>query len=327
MVDPGAAARADAIKGFAAVLRELRDSAGTPSFREMSGRSRAISHTTLHEAAQGHRFPSWASTVEFVKACGADPADFRERWEQANRRVRVASGPSSNTGEPAESTGEPAESAGEPDAEDIAAESAAGFAPPRRRRHVLIGVAAAVVLALGAVVVGVATSVGDGPDPKDAPGSGHLAGRSADRSSRSSSAAQQPGRADCPVHQENPPPAPPTHRGDMSAFIADITLPDCTRVKRGETRVKVWRLKNVGRVTWRGYSLHRVDLPQRRDQCQTITDVSVAYTAPGKLVDIKVAVTAPNTSGFCFVRFKMQDAAGELAFPGSRPVNLQLIVD
>src|SRR3954466_12126592 len=72
-------------------LRELRESVGNPSFREMSGRSGAISHTTLHEATKGNRLPSWGTTVEFVKACGADPAAYRERWEKANSTVRSVS--------------------------------------------------------------------------------------------------------------------------------------------------------------------------------------------------------------------------------------------
>ena len=88
MADQAAKARAEAIEGFARVLRELRESVGNPAFREMSGRSRAISHTTLHEAAQGNRLPSWATTVEFVKACSADPAEYREQWQQANTVVK-----------------------------------------------------------------------------------------------------------------------------------------------------------------------------------------------------------------------------------------------
>jgi hypothetical protein len=53
----------------------------------------------------------------------------------------------------------------------------------------------------------------------------------------------------------------------------------------------------------------------------------MADTPPGELVDIKVQITAPMTKGFCFVRFKMLDASGNFAFPGSRPVNFQLVVD
>src|SRR4051812_31442173 len=83
-------AQAEAIADFADLLRELRRSVGNPPFREMSGRSGAISHTTLYEATKGNRLPSWATTVEFVKACGADPAAYRERWESANLTVRLA---------------------------------------------------------------------------------------------------------------------------------------------------------------------------------------------------------------------------------------------
>ncbi|MEV5493917.1 NBR1-Ig-like domain-containing protein [Nonomuraea fuscirosea] len=89
-------ARAEAIESFAATLRELRNAVGNPPFREMSGKSGAISHTTLHEATKGNRLPSWETTVEFVKACDADPAAYRERWEAANRTVRSVS-----TGDPA----------------------------------------------------------------------------------------------------------------------------------------------------------------------------------------------------------------------------------
>ncbi|MFD9946325.1 hypothetical protein ACFWYW_30325 [Nonomuraea sp. NPDC059023] len=84
-------ARAEAIEDFAASLRELRNSVGNPPFREMSGRSGAISHTTLHEAVKGNRLPSWETTVEFVKACGADPAAYRAYWERANLAVRSVS--------------------------------------------------------------------------------------------------------------------------------------------------------------------------------------------------------------------------------------------
>lgn len=133
--------------------------------------------------------------------------------------------------------------------------------------------------------------------------------------------------ADCPVRQSNPPAAAPAHQKDASEFIADVTVPDCSHVHRGQTVTKVWRLKNVGTVPWVGYSLHRVDLPQQRDQCQTIPDVPIDDTKPGDPINIRTEVTAPKNPGFCFVRFKMLDASGNLAFPGSRPVNFQIIVD
>ncbi|GMA87520.1 hypothetical protein GCM10025868_27700 [Angustibacter aerolatus] len=77
------------------------------------------------------------------------------------------------------------------------------------------------------------------------------------------------------------------------------------------------------RLDWRGYALHRVDLPETRDQCQTIPDVRVPDTAAGKTVDVAVDVVVPMRPGFCFVRFKMLDDEGQQAFPGNRPVNFQ----
>jgi hypothetical protein len=129
------------------------------------------------------------------------------------------------------------------------------------------------------------------------------------------------------VRSINPPPALPLHEGDAAVFIADVTLPDCTRVGAGKTMTKVWRLKNAGTVPWKEYSLRRLDLTQQADQCQTIHDVPIKDTQPGDMVDIRTDITTPRTPGLCYVRFKMVDASGTVVFPGSRPINFQIIVD
>ncbi|MFC5835876.1 NBR1-Ig-like domain-containing protein [Nonomuraea insulae] len=162
-----------------------------------------------------------------------------------------------------------------------------------------------------AVLVVVVLNRGSGPD-------GHPTGSP-------SIAASPP--ADCPVRVTNPPSAPPLHKGDAAAFIEDVTLADCTRVGPGETMTKVWRLKNAGAVPWKGYSLRRLDSTQQADQCQTISDVPIKDTQPGETVDIRTVITTPRKPGLCYVRFKMVDASGEVAFPGSRPINFQIIVD
>jgi hypothetical protein len=336
VADQAAKTRAEAIEGFARLLRDLRESVGNPAFREMSGRSRAISHTTLHEAAQGNRLPSWATTVEFVKACGAEPAEYRERWEQANRVVRsvislhltrsasdsvsrLSSGNGILSARVTDHGGtdpEPvqAHASSDPPPDTVANDEAPNAPAPRNRRRlwfVLLGVAA-----VGAVAVAVVVALDSGKDSPAKKGNGTSQPLKAPLSA-----------ADCPMHSPNPPAAPPAHAGDASAFIADITLPDCSHVHRGQLVSKVWRLKNVGTVPWTGYSLHRLDVPQQSNQCQTISDIPIDDTAPGDLVDIRTEITAPKTPGFCFVRFKMVDASGQVAFPGSRPVNFQLIVD
>jgi hypothetical protein len=315
-------AQAEAIADFAALLRELRRSVGNPPFREMSGRSGAISHTTLYEATKGNRLPSWSTTVEFVKACGADPAAYRERWERANLTVRSAA--RITVGPPAPgSTGEISVPAPAPPSDEIAAAARPTLPTPRSRgrfrpsgppRPVAIALATALV-GMGTVVVVVfavdhgAGAGGNGPKPSV----------SASRAALSA--------ADCPVQVTNPAAAPPTHEGDAAVFIADITLPDCTHVGVGKVITKVWRLKNAGTVPWEGYSLRRLDVPQQADQCQTISDVPINDTPPGKMVDIRTDITTPRKPGLCYVRFKMVDAAGRVAFPGNRPVNFQVIVE
>ena len=299
--DPARAARAAAIGEFAATLRQLRRSVGDPSFREMAGRSRAISHTTLHEAAQGNRLPSWATTVEFIRACGADPAEYRARWERADRALRTEPVPVDADERTLAVTVPP-----EPAPDDEAA------TPGRGRRVAMIGAAGAAVVAACVVVAVVASSGDDQPEHSPSTAASHAPTLSA---------------ADCPIHQTNPPPAPPEHAGDASEFVADLTLPDCSHVQRDHTVTKVWRLKNAGTVSWNGYYLHRLGSPQSRDQCQTVSDVPLRATAPGAIVDVRVQVLTPRVPTFCFVRFKMMDAAGRVVFPGSRPVNFQLVVD
>ncbi|MFD1120582.1 NBR1-Ig-like domain-containing protein [Sphaerisporangium aureirubrum] len=349
-------ARAETIEDFAAALRELRKSVGNPPFREMSGRSGAISHTTLHEATKGNRLPSWETTVEFVKACGADPAAYRERWQRANLAVRSASAADHSLRAGAVAAHPPGgrEASATGGAEGRAGNIAIGSPAPRpagetpasvpawapgeiagdvrpvppapggRGRFRLTRPAAA-VLATAAVGMGTAVLVavvvnrgsgaeGRGPNPSGGPSTTAL-----------SAAALS--AADCPVRPTNPPWAPPAHEGDSAAFLGDITLPDCTRVGPGQTKIKVWRLKNVGTVPWEGYSLHRLDLPQQPDQCQTISDIPIKDTRPGEIVDIRTEVTTPRNPGLCYVRFKMMDGSGQVAFPGGRPLNFQLIVD
>ncbi|GLX05485.1 hypothetical protein Misp03_24120 [Microbispora sp. NBRC 16548] len=342
-------ARAEAIEDFAAALRELRKSVGNPPFREMSGRSGAISHTTLHEATKGNRLPSWETTVEFVKACGADPAAYRERWERANLAVRSASAgdPSSRAGTLGARPPDGFEASATDVAEGRTVHSTTGSQAPRwagetpaslptpqhgefagdvrpgpsapggrgRFRPTRPAAAALAVTAAGVatVLIAVAVDRGSGSD-------GHGLNPSGSPSKTGLSA------ADCPVRATNPPWSPPAHEGDSAKFIGDITLPDCTRVGPRQTVTKVWRLKNAGTVAWKGYSLHRLDLPQQPDQCQTVSDVPIKDTRPGEMVDIRTAITTPSKPGLCYVRFKMMDGSGRVAFPGGRPLNFQVIV-
>ncbi|MEV4108790.1 NBR1-Ig-like domain-containing protein [Nonomuraea sp. NPDC049695] len=344
-------ARAEIIEDFATTLRELRNAVGNPPFREMSGRSKAISHTTLHEATKGNRLPSWETTVEFVKACDADPADYRELWERANRAVRSASAgnPSMrvDTSVAPPSGGLAASATGAVELRTVhlalesqapwpAGETSASVPTPLPPSDEFAGdvqpllpesgrrgglrltrpavFAAAAVIMGAAVLVVVAVNRGSKPE-----------GHSLSPTGSPSVAALSP--ADCPVRSTNPPWAPPLYKGDAAAFIEDVTLADCTRVGPGQTMTKVWRLKNAGNVPWKGYSLRRLDPTQQADQCQTISDVPIKDTQPGETVDIQTIITTPRKPGLCYVRFKMVDGSGAVVFPGSRPINFQIIVE
>ncbi|SEG15978.1 WD40 repeat [Nonomuraea solani] len=69
----------DALLRFAADLRRLREKAGGLSYRELAKRAH-YSAGTLSEAAGGRKLPSLAVTLAYVRACGADPAEWQDRW-------------------------------------------------------------------------------------------------------------------------------------------------------------------------------------------------------------------------------------------------------
>ncbi|MEU7874782.1 helix-turn-helix domain-containing protein [Dactylosporangium sp. NPDC049140] len=69
----------DALTAFAAELRMLRKKAGNPPYRKLAQLAH-YSSSTLADAAAGHRLPSLNVTQAYVRACGADPAEWEQRW-------------------------------------------------------------------------------------------------------------------------------------------------------------------------------------------------------------------------------------------------------
>jgi WD40 repeat protein/transcriptional regulator with XRE-family HTH domain len=70
-----------ALMRFAVQLRQLRESAGSPTYRELARRAH-YSASTLSGAAAGRSLPSLDVTVAYVRACGADPAEWEQRWHR-----------------------------------------------------------------------------------------------------------------------------------------------------------------------------------------------------------------------------------------------------
>jgi hypothetical protein len=111
-----------------------------------------------------------------------------------------------------------------------------------------------------------------------------------------------------------------TSPGDVSEFVADVTVPDGTPVPAGSRFVKTWELRNAGSVGWIGRYLVRSGSFGSPDQCRTPDRVPVPYTAPGEHVRISVDVQAPPSAGHCQVYWKMADSEGHLLLPDARAV-------
>jgi hypothetical protein len=290
MEDQGAAAESPqdgmAATEFAGQLRTLRTTAGNPSFRKMAGRSGRISHTTLHEAAAGTRFPSWETTREFVRACEADEAQWRCRWEDAQRPAAAIADSPAETHAPATVDTLPAE--GMLPADVVAVADAGPQARPHRLPWLAVAAGVVVLVAVVGIVV-------------------H--GRSSADGSRA--VALPP--SSTPFSDSLIP-------GDSSKFIGDVTIPDGMRVKVNTHFVKVWALANVGTVDWHDRFLARMNPTADKDGCQVPDRVAIGDTPPGQQVMISVPVTAPSRPAECWVSWKMVDESGDAYFPSRRPV-------
>jgi hypothetical protein len=290
-----------AAKEFAGQLRTLRTAAGNPSFRKMAGRSGRISHTTLHEAAAGTRFPSWETTREFVRACEADEVQWRRRWQDAQRSPTAHAVP--DGGLPAAIADSPAEAEAEAEAPatvdtmptDLVDGADDG---PRTRRHPLPWLAAAAGVVALVAVLGIIVHA---------------------RSSAGGSPAGAASPSSTPFSDSLIP-------GDSSKFVADVTIPDGTRVKVNTHFVKVWALANVGTVDWHDRFLARMNPTSDVDGCQVPDRVAIGDTPPGQQVMISVPVTAPSRPAECWISWKMVDEAGDAYFPSRRPVYFMVTV-
>jgi Helix-turn-helix domain len=91
---------------FAHELRQLRAAAGYPSYRVLA-KTAFYSASALSTAASGAAFPSLAITLAYAGACGADPAEWRQRWEATAGLVQQPGASRADAGEAA-ATGEAA---------------------------------------------------------------------------------------------------------------------------------------------------------------------------------------------------------------------------
>lgn len=276
-------------------LRQLRQEAGNPSFRQLAARSGAVSHATLHLTVTGHRLQPWETVREFVRACGGDETAWRARWQAAQDALANGEEHAGHADDVAADPGEAAVTSGaesDPDREAVgrpSPEVIAGERPRRWRWSTALLVSAAVcVIAVVAV-------------------------RALDRNE------------DTPAAASGSPGA--VHEGDSSDFLGDVTIPDGTVVRPDEQFVKVWLIRNDGSVYWRDRYLERVDPANGPNDCRTPERVPISDTPPQRNVQISVVVRAPATApASCKVDWKMVDESGRELLPGYRPVFFQVRV-
>ena len=103
------------------------------------------------------------------------------------------------------------------------------------------------------------------------------------------------------------PPTPKT-RCNWADFIADISIPDGTRMLPGKTFTKTWRLKNIGTCTWTTEYSIAFDSGDAMN-----TPLAIALpeiVPPGDTVDVSVNLTAPATPGRKTGYWKLRNPAG-----------------
>ncbi len=97
---------------------------------------------------------------------------------------------------------------------------------------------------------------------------------------------------------------------NQATFVADVTVPDGSKMTPGKKFTKTWRLKNTGTCSWTTqYALVFASGAQMGGPTvQQLTQV----VNPGETVDLSVELTAPNAAGAYRGYWKLRDANGNV---------------
>lgn len=92
-----------------------------------------------------------------------------------------------------------------------------------------------------------------------------------------------------------------------AAYVTDVTIPDNTKLEKGQAFVKTWRIRNSGTCPWgEGTKLIHIS----GETFGAPASVDVPSTAPDAQVDISVSMTAPTTPGTYRSDWQLQDPSG-----------------
>ena len=99
-----------------------------------------------------------------------------------------------------------------------------------------------------------------------------------------------------------------THCRDNAILVEDVTYPDNTVVPAGGKFTKTWKLQNVGRCTWTGYTIAY----SSGDRMESPDSAPIPETEPGKPVDVSIDLVAPATDGNYLGNFELRNADGDV---------------
>ncbi len=124
-------------------------------------------------------------------------------------------------------------------------------------------------------------------------------------------------------------PTQPANCSLAAEYVADITIPDDTKVSPGETFTKTWQIMNSGTCTWgTGYTIFFVS----GDNLSAPTDVSMTRGVEvpgGTMINVSISLTAPTETGTYRADFKFKDANGKIFGTGGNgagTVYVQIVV-
>ena len=115
-----------------------------------------------------------------------------------------------------------------------------------------------------------------------------------------------------PVEPEPPEPVEPNPVEPPQpniAFVADVTIPDDTRIAGGTNFTKTWRVRNTGNVAW----TNSFKLVHVKGEAMTSNRERVLPSVePNHEVEISIEFTAPTKSGVYFSDWQLRDEQGNL---------------
>ncbi len=119
-----------------------------------------------------------------------------------------------------------------------------------------------------------------------------------------------------------------TATADNTGFIGDITYPDNSIVSPNQVFTKIWAVRNIGDVVWRGRRLICVDdkvnilvngegfnAHPERGLIPLLSEIEIPETHPNETVELKVEFKAPSYPCTTVSYWKSIDSFGNIVFP------------